>query len=112
MKKLLSILGTLGLASTSTTMVVSWTMTPRTNDLQVITKDSLTQLIADANALAIKEKSKPSVAYQTLHQAIGQAKGVLDIYLNETENHGVLSEAYEALQTAMKTFENTNDELA
>ncbi|AVP49482.1 BspA family leucine-rich repeat surface protein [Williamsoniiplasma luminosum] len=112
MKKLLSILGTLGLASTSTTMIVSWTMTPRTNDFKITTKDNLIQLIADANALAIKEKSKPSTAYRTLHQAIGQAKGVLDIYLNETENHGVLSETYEVLQTAMNTFEQTNDELA
>ncbi|PPE05132.1 BspA family leucine-rich repeat surface protein [Williamsoniiplasma lucivorax] len=112
MKKLLSILATFALASTSTMTVVSWTITPKTNDSEVITNNSLEQLIVTAQALATNEKSKPHTAYQKLHKAIGQARGTLKIYINENENPGVLYEAYLTLQAAMNTFTATDNELA
>ncbi|WP_025734859.1 BspA family leucine-rich repeat surface protein [Williamsoniiplasma luminosum] len=112
MKLLLSLLGTLGLASTSTTTVVALAETSKANANTYITKENLTKLIADAQALAINEKSKPLDAYQKLHKAIGQAKGTLEIYLNETENTGVLDEAYAELTTAIDVFKATKNELA
>ncbi|WP_035019199.1 BspA family leucine-rich repeat surface protein, partial [Williamsoniiplasma luminosum] len=116
MKKLLNILGTLGLVSTSATAIVAFAKLPRTNIPEVlsaiITKDQLNQLITDAKTLATQEQSKPINAYKLLHQAIGQAKGASDIYINETENFNVLNEAYQKLTAAINAFKQTDDEKA
>ncbi|ATZ16800.1 hypothetical protein ELUMI_v1c00720 [Williamsoniiplasma luminosum] len=114
MKKLLSILGTLGLVSTSATAIVSFAKLPRTNIpavLTIITREQLTKLIANANTLTNQEQSKPIASYKLLHEAIGEANGTLDIYINETENFNVLTEAYERLTAAMDLFKQTDDEL-
>ncbi|ATZ16809.1 hypothetical protein ELUMI_v1c00810 [Williamsoniiplasma luminosum] len=114
MKKLLGLLGTLGLVSTSATAVVSLVQAPRGNDAESkpIDKDVLIKLIGEARAMATDQKSKHPDAYKALHKAIGEADGVLIIYENETENPNVLSTAHKNLTSAMGIFSEFPDQLA
>ncbi|PPE05134.1 lipoprotein [Williamsoniiplasma lucivorax] len=109
MKKLLGLLGSLGLVSTSATAVVSFVKIPKDNDSKTIDKAQLEQLINEAKKLATENQDKNNEAYQALHKAIGEANGVLVIYQNETENPGVLKEAHEKLAKAMNTFTGSVD---
>ncbi|ATZ16803.1 hypothetical protein ELUMI_v1c00750 [Williamsoniiplasma luminosum] len=109
MKKLLSILGTLGLVSTSATAVVSFTEITKDNNSEVETENGiqkeLNALIEEAKEL-VKQPNKGVEAYQALHNAIGAANGTLDIYKNEDDHIGVLAIAKTTLQDAINVFEN------
>ncbi|AVP49480.1 lipoprotein [Williamsoniiplasma luminosum] len=111
MKKLLSILGTLGLVSTSATAVVSFTETTKDNNSGVETENGIQKelkaLIEMAKKLVNeKNKDKEPEAYQALHNAIGAANGTLDIYKNEADHIVVLAIAKTTLQDAINVFEN------
>ncbi|ATZ16801.1 hypothetical protein ELUMI_v1c00730 [Williamsoniiplasma luminosum] len=110
MKKLLSLLGTLGLVSTSATAVISLTTIPKSKEGEEAPEvTALKKLIIEAEELVKNEgQDKTNEANKKLFNAIGEAKGTLEIYENTKENGDALSNATTTLEQAMNKFKDSN----